>query len=206
MEEAIQEETRTTPKSDHTETRKASERNMSSAWPFKEFKQMDWVPIDFGEVFEKRRPYPNQKGMAKAVEIDSPPEKHVEHQYDLETTGEVFQKKFSEEEVDPDHIAEVKRIMGVKPEASPYAHLAGIYAIGSDQEKKTSPHINCKVNGIDCKALCDIRAQVHFPSCKIFDEIHDQTIDLVPTSTNLIMGDGNIVRPLGIARYQLLYC
>ena len=37
-------------------------------------------------------------------------------------------------------------------------------------------------------------------SSKIFDEIHDHTIDLVPTSTKLIMGDGRIVKPLGIAR------
>jgi hypothetical protein len=48
----------------------------------------------------------------------------VEQQYNLETTGEVLQKLFSEEEVDPDHVAEAKRIMGIKPEASPFARLA----------------------------------------------------------------------------------
>jgi hypothetical protein len=42
--------------------------------------------------------------------------------------------------VDPNHIAKVKRIMGIKPEASPYAHLAEVYAIGSDQEEKMTPH------------------------------------------------------------------
>jgi hypothetical protein len=36
---------------------------------------MDWVPIDYGEVFDKRRPSPNQKGMARALEVDFPPEK-----------------------------------------------------------------------------------------------------------------------------------
>jgi hypothetical protein len=51
---------------------------MSSAKPLREFKQMDWVPIDFGEIFDKRRPFLNQKGMAKAMEMDFPPEKHVE--------------------------------------------------------------------------------------------------------------------------------
>jgi hypothetical protein len=51
---------------------------MSSAKPLREFEQKDWVPIDFGEIVDKRRPFPNQKGMAKAVEIDFPPEKHVE--------------------------------------------------------------------------------------------------------------------------------
>jgi hypothetical protein len=70
---------------------------MSSAKPLREFEQMDWVPIDFGEIFDKRRPFPNQKGMAKAVEMDFPSEKHVEQPYNLETTGEVLQKLFSEE-------------------------------------------------------------------------------------------------------------
>jgi hypothetical protein len=121
---------------------------------------MDWVPIDFGEIFDKRRPLPNQKGMEKAVEMDFPPEKNVEQPYNLETTDEVLQKLFSEEEVDPDHVTEAKRIMGIKPEASPFARLAEIYAIGSAEEEKTSPRIDCKVNNIDCKALCDIGAQV----------------------------------------------
>jgi hypothetical protein len=63
-------ETRTIPKSDHAETSKASERTMSSAEPLREFEPMDWLPIDFGEIFDKRRTFPNQKGMAKAVEMD----------------------------------------------------------------------------------------------------------------------------------------
>jgi hypothetical protein len=193
-------EARTIPESDHVETSKASERTMSSAKPLREFKQMDLVLIDFEEIFDKRRPFPNQKGMAKDVEMDFPPEKHVEQPYNLETTGEVLQKLFSEEEVDPDHVAEAKRIMGIKPEASPFAHLAEIYAIGSDEEEKTSPRIDCKVNNIDFKALCDIRAQVSVLSSKIFDEIHDHTIDLVQTTTKLIMGDGRIVKPIGFSR------
>jgi hypothetical protein len=71
-------ETRTIPESDRTETSKASERTMSSVKPLREFEQMDWVPIDFGEIFDKRRLFPFQKGMAKAVEIDFLPEEHVE--------------------------------------------------------------------------------------------------------------------------------
>jgi hypothetical protein len=137
--------------------------------------------------------------MVKAVEMDFPLEKHVEQPYNLETTGEVLQKLFSEEEVDPDHVAEAKRTMGIKPEASPFSRLAEIYAIGSDEEK-TLPRIDCKVNNIDCKALCDIGAQVSVLSSKIFDEIHDHTIDLVQTTSKLIMGDGRIVKPIGIAR------
>jgi hypothetical protein len=156
VEEIKHAEARTISKSDHAETSKASERTMSSAKPLREFEQMDWVPIDFREIFDKRRLFPYQKGMAKGVEIDFLLEKHVEQPYNLEKTGEVLQKLFSEKEVDPDHVAEAKRIMGIKPEASPFARLAEIYAIGSDEEEKTSSRIGCKVNNIDCKALCDI--------------------------------------------------
>jgi hypothetical protein len=55
--------------------------------------------------------------MARALEVDFPSEKKPEESYDLETTGEIFQKLFGDDEVDPDHIAEVKRIMVIKPEA-----------------------------------------------------------------------------------------
>jgi hypothetical protein len=86
--------------------------------------------------------------------------------------------------VDPEHIAEVKRIMGIKPEASPYARLAEVYAIGSEEEEKMTPHLSCEINGVQCKALCDIGAH---------------NLDLAPTSTKLIMGDGRTIKPLGIA-------
>jgi hypothetical protein len=56
---------------------------------------MDWAPFDFGEIFDNRRPFPSQKGMVKAVEMDFPPEKHVEQPYNIETTGEVLQKLFT---------------------------------------------------------------------------------------------------------------
>jgi hypothetical protein len=131
---------------------------MSSAKPLREFEHMDWVPIDYGEAFDKRRPFPNQKGMARALEADFPPEKKAEDSYDLKTTGEIFQNLFGDDEVDPKHIAEAKRIMGIKPEASPYARLTGVYAIGSKEEEKMSPHLSCEINGVPCKALCDIRA------------------------------------------------
>jgi hypothetical protein len=58
--------------------------------------------------------------------------------------------------VDPEHIAEVQRIMGIKPEASAYTRLAEVYAIGSEKEEKTTPHLICEINGVQCKALCDI--------------------------------------------------
>jgi hypothetical protein len=172
---------------------------MSNAKPLREFEHMDWVPINYGEVFDKRKPFPNQKGMARALEADFPLEKQAEKVYDLETTGEIFQKLFSDDEVDPDHIAEVKKIMGIKPEASPYARLAEVYAIGSDQEEKMTLQLSFEINEVQCKALCDIGAQVSVLSSKIYDKVQDHNLDLAPTSTKLIMGDGRTIRPLGIA-------
>jgi hypothetical protein len=137
--------------------------------------------------------------MARALEVDFPPEKKAEDLYDLETTGEIFQKLFGDDEVDPEHIAEVKRIMGIKPEASPHARLAEVYAIGSEEEEKMAPHLSCEINGVQCKDLCDIGAQVSVLSSKIYDKVQDHNLNLAPTSTKLIMGDGRTIRPLGIA-------
>jgi hypothetical protein len=117
---------RTTLSIDFAESNETTKRSMSSAKPLREFEPMDWVPINYGEVFDKRRLFPNQKGMARGLETDFPPEKKVEDSYDLETIGEIFQKLFGDDEVDPEHIAEVKRIMGIKPKASPYARLAKV--------------------------------------------------------------------------------
>jgi hypothetical protein len=91
--------------------------------------------------------------MARALEADFPPEKQVEDSYDLETISEIFQKLFSDDEVDSEHIAEVKRIMGIKPEASPYARLTEVYAIGSEEEEKMTPHLSCEINEFNAK-LC----------------------------------------------------
>jgi hypothetical protein len=190
---------RTTLSVDFAESNETTKRSMSSAKPLREFEHMDWVSIDYGEVFDNRRPFPNQKEMTRALETDFPPEKKAEDSYDLETTGEIFQKLFGGDEADPGHIAEVKRIMGIKPEELPYARLAEVYAIGSEEEEKTTPHLSCEINGIQCKALCDIGAQVSVLSSKIYDEVQDHNIDLAPTSTKLIMGDGRTIRHVGIA-------
>jgi hypothetical protein len=108
---------RTTPSIDFALSNETNKRSMSSAKPLREFEPMDWVPIDYREVFDKRRPFPNQKGMTRALELDFPPEKKAEDSYDLETTGEIFQKLFGDDEVDPEHISEVKRIIGIKPQS-----------------------------------------------------------------------------------------
>jgi hypothetical protein len=67
---------RTTLSVDFSESNKTSKRSMSSVKPLREFEYMDWVPIDYGEVFDKRRPFPNnQNGMTRALEADFPPRK-----------------------------------------------------------------------------------------------------------------------------------
>jgi hypothetical protein len=58
---------------------------------------------------------------------------------------------------------------------------------------------SCEINRVQCKALCDIGAQVSVLSSKIYDKVQDHNLDLAPTSTKLIMGDGRTIRPLGIA-------
>jgi hypothetical protein len=118
--------------------------------------------------------------MARAFEADFPPEKRAEYSYDLETTSEIFQKLFGDDEVDPKHITEVKRTMGIKPEASPYARLAEVYATGFEEEEKMAPHLSCENNEVQCK-------------------VQEHNLDLSPTSTKLIMGDGRTIIPLGIA-------
>jgi hypothetical protein len=44
---------RTTPSVDFATSNETNKRNMSSAKPQREFEPMDWVPIDYGEVFDK---------------------------------------------------------------------------------------------------------------------------------------------------------
>jgi hypothetical protein len=137
--------------------------------------------------------------MARTLETDFPQEKKAEDSYDLETIGEISQKLFGDDEVDLEHIAQVKRIMGIKPEASPYTRLAEVYAIGSEEEEKTAPHLSCEINGVQFKALCDIGAQVSVLYSKIYNKVQHHNLDLAPTSMKLIMGDGRTIRPLGIA-------
>jgi hypothetical protein len=62
-----------------------------------------------------------------------------------------------------------------------------------------APHMSCEINGVQSKAMCDIRAQVSVRSSKVYDKVQDHILDLAPTSTKLIMGDGRTIRPLGIA-------
>jgi hypothetical protein len=61
---------RTTPSVDFATSNETNKRSMSSTKPLREFEPIDWVPIDYGEVFDKRRQFPNQKGMGRALEVD----------------------------------------------------------------------------------------------------------------------------------------
>jgi hypothetical protein len=166
---------------------------------------MDWIPINFEEIFNKRRPYPNQKESVRAIEFNFPKESHSGYELDKESAEEIIQRIFNEEEeVDPYHIAKVKRIMGVKLEAWPNAHLAEVYAIGADHVEGMSlltPHISCNINGKKiCKPLCDIGAQVSVMTSKIYYELFSKPLNLAPTPIKLIMGDGKTIRPLGVLR------
>jgi hypothetical protein len=62
-----------------------------------------------------------------------------------------------------------------------------------------APRLICEINGVQCKSLCDIGAQVSVLSSKIYDKVQDHNLDLAPTSTKLIMGDCRTIKPLGIA-------
>jgi hypothetical protein len=61
---------RTTPSVDFAESNETNKKSMSSAKSLREFEQMDWVSINYREVFDKRSPFPNQKGVARALEAD----------------------------------------------------------------------------------------------------------------------------------------
>jgi hypothetical protein len=50
--------TSTTTSVDFVVPNETIKRSMSSAKPLREFEPMDWVPINYGEVFDKRRPFP----------------------------------------------------------------------------------------------------------------------------------------------------
>jgi hypothetical protein len=77
---------RTTLSVDFAESNDTNKRSISSVKTLREFEHMDWVPINYGDVFNKRRLFPNQRGMARALEVDFPPEKQAKDSYKLETT------------------------------------------------------------------------------------------------------------------------
>ena len=89
-------------------------------------------------------------------------------------------------------------------ESSPYAHTAQVYAIGSDQGKgkpSPTPRVDCIIEGIECcNVLCDVGAHVSVLSSKVYVELFNETSNLDATIIKLIMGDGRLIRPLGVLR------
>ena len=179
---------------------------MGTAKSLREFEQMDWIPIDFGRLFDKARPHPNQRGMAKVIAEDFPPDNHMGYTFGNESAGDIIRKLFEEkeEEIDLDEVLEVKRIMGVKSESSPYVHIAQVYAIGSDQGEGNplpTPRVDCMIDGIKCcNVLCDIGAHVSVISSKVYVELFNKTPNLDATIIKLIMGDGRLIKLLGVLR------
>jgi hypothetical protein len=50
---------RTTLSVDFAVSNETNKRSMSSVKPLREFEPIDWVTINYGEVFDKRRPFCN---------------------------------------------------------------------------------------------------------------------------------------------------
>ena len=65
-------------------------RTIGTAKSLREFEQMDWIPIDFGRLFDKVRPHPNQR-----------------YTFGKESSGDIIRKLFEEkeEEIDLDEEA-----------------------------------------------------------------------------------------------------
>ena len=94
--------------------------------------------------------------------------------------------------------------MGVKSESSPYAHIAQVYAIGSNQGESNpspTPRVDCMIEGIECcNVLCDVGAHVSVMSSKVYAMLFNETPNLDATIIKLIMGDGRLIKPLGVLR------
>ena len=103
-----------------------------------------------------------------------------------------------------DEVLEIKRTLGVNSESSPYAHIAQVYAIGSDQGEgnpSPTPRVDCMIEGIECcNVLCDVGAHVSVLSSKVYVELFNETSNLDATIIKLIMGDGRLIKPLGVLR------
>ena len=83
---------------------------------------------------------------------DFPPDNHMRYTFGNESAGDIIRKLFEEkeEEIDLGEVTEVKKIMGVKSESSPYMHIARVYAIGSEQGEgnpSPAPRVDCMIDG-----------------------------------------------------------
>ena len=82
--------------------------------------------------------------------------------------------------------------------------LHQVYAIGSDQGEgnpSPTPRVDCMIEGIKCcNVLCDVGAHVSVMSSKVYVELFNETSNLDATIIKLIMGDGRLIKLLGVLR------
>ena len=55
-------------------------------------------PIDFGRLFDKARPHPNQREMAKVIAEDFPLDNHTGYTFGKKSAGDIIRKLFEEKE------------------------------------------------------------------------------------------------------------
>ena len=82
--------------------------------------------------------------------------------------------------------------------------IAQVYVIGSDQGEgnpSPTPRVDCMIDGIKCcNVLSDIGAHVSVMSSKVYAMLFNETPNLDATIIKLIMGDGRLIKPLGVLR------
>jgi hypothetical protein len=180
-------------------------RTLGSAKSLREFEQLDWIPIEFGDLFDKVRPHPSRREAPRLIEEDFPPSDHTGYTLGKDLAGDIIRKLFEDEkeELDLKSVKEAKRIMGIKSESSPFAHIAQVYAIGSDQGEgmTPTPRVDCMIKGEYFREiLCDAGAQVSVMTSNICAKLFSANTKLGTTNTKLIMGDSGITKPLGVLR------
>ena len=61
--------------------------------------------------------------------------------------------------------------------------------------------VDCMIDGTKCcNVLCDVGAHVSVMSSKVYVELFNKTPNLDATIIKLIMGDGRLIKPLGVLR------
>jgi hypothetical protein len=180
-------------------------RTLGSAKSLREFEQLDWIPINFGKLFDKVRPHPSLREAPRLIIEDFPPDSHTGYTIGKESAGDIIRKLFEDEneELDLESVKEAERIMGIKSESSPYAHIAQVYATRSNQGEGMSPtpRVDCMIKG-ECfrEILCDVGAQVSVMTSNVYAKLFSTNTRLDTTLTKLIMGDSRITKPLGVLR------
>lgn len=141
------------------------------------------MPINIGDLFNKRRPHPSQMRSARAIEPNFPSNPHMKYIFEKESAGDIIRKIFEEGGgIGDNQVKEASRILRVRLESSPFAHIPYVYAIGSNRNEGMTllnPHISCNINGkMIHRALCDIEAHVSMMKSKIYNELFAESSNL----------------------------